>query len=182
MISRILVAGYILTCALSMFVPDALVNAQTADDKRLEYNLESGSVDGGVGSGNPVDSAAQNPERQFQLVSCTGVVDPRTGKGVECDYNQVIYTIARIIRYIFYVMIPVVLGMIIFTGFKYMMAGGDANLIADAKRMFKPIFIGIALILGAYLIVYNLILGNLISEKGVGDIKKEDIINKGKGF
>lgn len=129
------------------------------------------------------EGAAKPSQPSFQLVSCSGVDDPRTKDVTEtpCDYNQVIFTIARIIRYAFYLSIPILLGMMVLAGFKYMTAGGDASLVADAKRMFKPIIIGILLMLGSYLIVYKLILGNLLADQ-VGDIKKEDIINEGRGF
>ncbi len=142
------------------------------------YNQQSGAKDGGVGSGNPADSGAQNPDNQFQLVSCTGVVDPRTGKGVECDYNQAIITFSRIIRFVLYLLIPIILGMILWIGWTYLTANGDSGKLAHAKDMIKPLLLGIFFIFSAYLIVYKLILGNLLADK-VGDINKTDIINTG---
>ncbi|MBX4209301.1 hypothetical protein KW799_01195, partial [Candidatus Parcubacteria bacterium] len=51
--------------------------------------------DSGTGSDNP---KATN----FQLVPCTGVVDPKTGKGVECDFNQLIVAFNRAVKFLLY--------------------------------------------------------------------------------
>jgi hypothetical protein len=127
--------------------------------------------DGGKGSANPRESG-------FQLVSCTGVVDPRTGQGVECDYSQLIYTATRILRFVLYILSFIVLGMILYTGWQYLTAGGDSKKLGDAKKMVMPIVIGIFFIFAAYLIVYQVILKYLLAEE-IGDVKKSDIINAG---
>lgn len=131
--------------------------------------------DGGIGSADPADT------NTFQLVSCTGVKDPRitdpAKAGVECDYAQLIYTINRIIRFVLYIISPILLIMLGYTGFKYVTAGGDANLVADAKRMLKPVVVGVILILGAWTFVYT-ILDKLLNEQISQNIKKTDIIKK----
>jgi len=126
-----------------------------------------------IGSDQPKDST-------FQLVTCAGVDDPRTTdkKEVECDYNQAIATFSRIISFVLYLLIPIVLGMILWIGWTYLTANGDSGKLAHAKDMIKPLLLGIFFIFAAYLIVYKLILGNLLADK-VGDINKTDIINTG---
>lgn len=132
--------------------------------------------DDGVGASDPKDAG-------FQLVSCSGVDDPRTKKTeVECDYAQLIYTATRVFQFVLFLLAPIVLAMIVYTGFTYMTANGDAKKVADAKRMFVPIIIGIFFMFAGYLIVYKLILGNLLDENlgdPEGDIKKSDIIRIG---
>jgi len=129
--------------------------------------------DGGVGSAVANDSG-------FQLVSCTGVVDPRTGKGVECDYNQLIATFNRLIQFVLWLVTPIVIGMMVYTGFKYMTAGGDMNMIADAKKMFTPIIIGIFFIFAGWLIVYT-VLDKLLDTQvsGTGSASQGSGIQKG---
>ena len=135
--------------------------------------------DGGVGSADPtqVDTTVAPDANNFQLVSCTGVVDPRTGKGTECNYAQLIYTVNRIIRFVLYIISPILLGMLIYTGFKYITAGGDVNLVADAKRMLKPIVVGVILIMGAWTFVYT-VLDKLLNDQISQNVAKTDIIKK----
>ena len=135
------------------------------------------AADKGVGSGDAKSSS-------FQLVSCQGVDDPRTTDvvEVECDYNQIIATISRIIRFVLYLLIPIVLGMILWIGWTYVTANGDPKKLADAKSMVTPLLKGIFFIFAAYLIVYKLILGNLLDNdfgKNTDGLKKTDIINTG---
>jgi hypothetical protein len=152
-------------------------------------NLSDDNIanDQGVGSGDPTKDA-------FQIVSCDGaqkfqydqtghimyggdgkpLLDP---KSKECDLAQLIFTARRIIQFALFALTPIVIGMILYTGFKYMTAGGDANLIADAKRMGKPIIIGLVLIFGAWLIVYTL-LDKLLADK-IGGVDKSTIVPSG---
>ena len=143
--------------AISSFAP-IFVNAQTATDK-------------GVGSSDPNASG-------FQLVSCTGVVDPRTGQGVECNYAQLVATASRILQYVFYILVPITILMVLFTGFKYLVAGSDPVKLEGAKKMIKPLILGIILMSAAYVIVYKFILGTLLTDQ-IGAIKKTDIIGTG---
>lgn len=120
----------------------------------------------------------ENPASpDFQLVPCTGVVKTdangnRTGK--ECDFADLLVLARRIIQFALYLITPIVIGMILFTGFKYMTAGGDARLIEDAKRMFKPIIIGVIMIFAAWVTVYT-VLDKLLGPM-IGDIPKTDIV------
>ncbi|MDE2116413.1 MAG: hypothetical protein KGI79_00860 [Patescibacteria group bacterium] len=136
--------------------------------------------------GGAVVFAAQSPSQtagsaspqssSFQLVSCNPTIDPsgQFVQGTECDYSQLIATATRIIMFVLYILTPLVIGMILYAGFKYMMAGSDARLLEDAKKMFKPILIGVFFIFAAWLIVYTILNGLLASQ--IGDVKKTDII------
>lgn len=133
--------------------------------------VQNKSADGGTGADNP---RATN----FQIVSCTGVIDPRTNKGVVCDYAQLIATFARIISYVLYLLVPILIGMILYVGWTYITANGDVGKLAHAKDMMAPIAIGVFFVFAAYVIVYKFILGNLLADS-VGEIKKTDIIGTG---
>lgn len=121
-------------------------------------NLQSDTA-GEVGSNNPTNS-------KFQLVSCQGIDDPRTPNIVEkeCDYQQLIATVSRLIQFALYILIPIVLGMIIYIGFKFLTSNGDSGKLADAKRMITPLLIGIFLIFSAWLIVYTFLDKLLVSD------------------
>ncbi|HEU5114755.1 MAG TPA: pilin [Candidatus Paceibacterota bacterium] len=135
---------------------------------------------GEVGSNNPNqnDTSGSAPNgSNFQLISCNPTFNPATGQlDHDCNFAQLVATAYRFIVYIFYIMIPILAAMIIITGYKYMTAGGDANLVADAKRMLRPVIIGIFLIIGAWLIVHT-ILDKLLAPS-VGSLSKEQIIGK----
>ena len=135
-------------------------------------NLPTGT-DGGIGSNNPL-----NP--LFQIVSCNGIDDPRTPNVVEkeCDYKQLVATVSRLIQFALYILIPIVLGMIIYIGFKYLTSSGDSAKLADAKRMIIPLLTGIFLIFSAWLIVYTF-LDKLLVDKVSENVKKSDIVPAG---
>jgi hypothetical protein len=161
---------FLLVSALSLSLP---VNAADIPANNTFPNNPANQTvgpDGGVGSGDPTSSG-------FQIVSCTGVVDPRTGTGVECNYSQFIITFKRVVQFVLYLLIPIVLVMIIYTGFKYMTAQGDSGKLADAKRMFVPILIGLVCIFGAWLIVYTFL--DYILALKIGEVNKSDIVPAG---
>jgi hypothetical protein len=125
--------------------------------------------DQGVGSNNPINS-------DFQLVSCQGVDDPRTTQihETECNYQQFINTVSRLIQFALFILIPIVLGMILYIGFKYLTANGDSGKLADAKRMIVPLLIGMFLIFTAWLIVYTFL--NFILADNVSGVQKSTIV------
>lgn len=134
---------------------------------------------GAVGSNNPAqnDAAGTAPNSSnFQLVSCNPTYDP-TNPGTlknDCDYSQLVATAYRFVKYVFYIIIPILAAMLLYAGFKYMTANGDVNVLSDAKRMFRPLLIGIFLVSAAWLIVYT-ILDKLLAPS-IGDISKSSII------
>ncbi|MEK7596949.1 MAG: pilin [Patescibacteria group bacterium] len=143
---------------------------------KLEANPANLTPDkpGEVGSNNPLSPL-------FQLVSCRGIDDPRTAKDdnqLDCDYKQLVATVSRLIQFALYILIPIVLGMIIYIGFKYLTSSGDSAKLADAKRMIIPLLTGIFLIFSAWLIVYTF-LDKLLVDKVSENVKKSDIVPAG---
>jgi len=74
----------------------------------------------------------------------------------------------RVIKFLLYLSIPFVLGIIVFTAFKYLTANGNPAKLADAKRMLKYVIIGLIWILLSFILVYT-VLDNLLSD----NIKKD---------
>jgi hypothetical protein len=110
---------------------------------------------------------------KFQLVTCTGVKE-NPNDLPECNYEQLIATASRILTFVLYMLIPIVLGMILFVGFKYITANGDSGKLADAKRMIIPLLTGIFFIFAAWLIVYTLL--NYLLAQDVSGIDKSKIV------
>lgn len=163
----------------AVFLP-SMVRADDKSAVTVTSIKITSTSDNGVGSSDPSKTATD--KTGFQIVSCTGVVDANH-PGVECDYNQLIFTVQRIINFAIYIITPIIIVMLIYTGFKYMFANGDVNVVADAKRMFKPIFIGMFFILAAWLIVHTLLDKLLADNVTAGDsstnpITKQQILGQ----
>jgi hypothetical protein len=109
-------------------------------------------------------------DSSFQLVPCDGFKKPVMVNGQvqmngseivyeqgskECDFNQLFVLANRIMKFLLYFSIPLVLGIIMYTAFKYLTANGDPGKLADAKKMLVPVALGLFWILAAYLIVYT---------------------------
>lgn len=113
----------------------------------------------------------------FQIVPCTNQVDPKTGKfvpGTECTFQTLMQMVNRIVQYLLYLSIPLVLGMIMYTAYLFLSAGGDPSKIAKAKKMLPPVAIGLFWILGSYLLVYTLL--NTLLAPTIGNTAKGDVI------
>lgn len=117
-------------------------------DSENPYWVQNQSIDGGIGADNPRAS-------NFQIVPCDGVKVP-------CDFKAVVATFQRILTFLLYLSIPLVVGIILYTGFKYLTAGGDAYKLEEAKKMLIPVAIGIFWVLAAWLVV-NTILKTFLS-------------------
>jgi hypothetical protein len=130
-------------------------------------------IPGPTGNFNSTDDPKDSG---FQLVSCNGIDDPRTEKEeVECTFNHAVETFQRIIKFVLYLMIPIILGMIVYVGFTYITANGDAGKLAKAKSMIIPILLGVFFILAAWLIVFTL-LDFLLADKLGDGITKSNIV------
>jgi hypothetical protein len=107
-------------------------------------------ADGGEGSGKPEESS-------FRLVPCQGVDNPVTTDVIEteCDFKMLLVAVSRIMKFLLFLSIPLVMGMGFYTAFKFMTAGGDPGKLADAKKMFVPVVLGIFWVMAAYLVVYT---------------------------
>lgn len=151
--------------ALTILIAPQLAGAQPVNNT---------TGDKGLGSDDPSSSF-------FQLVSCSGVDDPRTTdkKEVVCDYNQLVATAFRAVKFVLYMLVPILLIMIVYTGWQYLTAGGDTMKLEGAKKMFKPLFLGVVLIFCAWLIVYT-ILDKFITDDPRSGINKSRIVPTNK--
>lgn len=128
------------------------------------------------------DAANGDPrDAGFQLVPCKMVLDKSTGQfkpDSECDFRKLMELANRIIRFLLYLSIPLVLGMIMYTAFTYLTANGDSGKVAKAKKMLVPVAIGLFWILAAYIVVYTLLDSLLKDTLGTGADQqpKQDVI------
>lgn len=103
-----------------------------------------------TGTDNPADAS-------FQLVPCSGT---------DCDFQKLMVMFNRIISFLLYLSVPLVLGMIMYTAFKFLTANGDPGKLVNAKKMLVPVAIGIFWVLGAYVVVYT-VLDKLITNESI---------------
>jgi hypothetical protein len=139
---------FIIMAFVSPFFASAQVMIDTSD-KSAGGTLYTSSFDGGKGSDNP---KAAN----FQIVPCDGV-------DVPCDFKALVATFNRILKFLLYLSIPLVVGIILYTGFEFLTAGGDAMKLEKAKKMLIPVAIGIFWVLASWLVV-NTILKTFLSD------------------
>lgn len=118
-------------------------------------------TDGGIGSTDPKNTG-------FQIVPCDGVK-------VECNFKALIATFNRILKFLLYMSIPLVVGIILYTGFQFLTAGGDAVKLEKAKKMLIPVAIGIFWVLASWLVV-NTILKTFLSQE------TKDALNQNSEF
>lgn len=127
-------------------------------------------------SNNSNDPKSDN----FQLVPCDGVkkymldsngdIIKQDGKpvldqnSVECDYNQFMELFRRIISYLLYLSIPLILFMIMWIGFKYVTSNGDPGRLADTKKMIMPLLLGLFWVLASWLVV-RFVLDGLLRDR-----------------
>lgn len=74
-----------------------------------------------------------------------------------CDFGDLMIGLQRIIKFFFVVSVPVTIIVVAWAGIQYLTAGGDTGKIANAKKMFVPVFIGFLFIFTAWLIVSLLV-------------------------
>lgn len=117
--------------------------------------------DNGIGSADP-------QEKGFQIVPCDGVKVP-------CDFKALVATFNRVLKFLLYLSIPLVVGIILYTGFQFLTAGGDAVKLEKAKKMLIPVAIGIFWVLASWLVV-NTILKTFLSQE------TKDALNQNSEF
>ncbi len=135
------------------------------------------------GSSDPAqteETTSQIPsEDNFQLVPCDGYSGTIGDKaGVDCDFNMFVELLNRLLRYFIFLFGPIATAMLCYAGFIYMKSSDDPGMLAHAKGMIKNIVIGVCLVLGAWLIVYEFLNTLLVDSFKIGDTvqKKEDVI------
>ncbi|MFA6158265.1 MAG: hypothetical protein WC763_01405 [Candidatus Paceibacterota bacterium] len=119
-----------------------------------------------------VGGSADPKQADFQIVPCTGVAqkdaDGNVISGRDCDFNALIEMANRIIKFLLYLSIPVVLAIIMYTAFLYLMSNGNPAKLEKAKHMFRYVAIGLIWILISFILVYT-VLDNLLA----GQIKTD---------
>jgi hypothetical protein len=155
---RLFVPVVLSVMVFSFLVPE-FVSAQPIidiDTSKLNQPVKPGvyGVDGGTGFDDPKLDG-------FQIVPCNeGRINPQTGKwekGIECNFVALVATFNRILKFLLYLSIPLVVGIILYTGFQFLTAGGDAMKLEKAKKMLIPVAIGIFWVLASWLIVSTIL-------------------------
>lgn len=134
------------------------VAIQSADGTQIYPSfsvvMDTAGSDGGstattAGNGSGIIGAEPSYDG---LVSCGHVGS--TGTLDECDFNDLIVTINRVINFlIFYIAFPIVALVAAWAGIKLLTSGGDPGAKKDAKEMFKKVIIGLVLALLCWIIV-----------------------------
>jgi hypothetical protein len=108
-----------------------------------------------------IDSALAQPD----IVEGTEAVGEATGLTAE----PLSLVIGRIIRIFLSVLGVIALIIVLYGGFIYMTAGGDADRVAKAKKILINGLIGLIIILSAYAIT-SYIINRLMEATGIGEI------------
>lgn len=122
---------------------------------------------------------AQNGDpasKDFQLIPCDGVKDKADPNSKECDFAQLKVLFNRILNFLLYLSIPLVMGMIMYTAFTYLTANGDPGKIASAKKMLIPVALGVFWVLAGFIVVRT-VLGSFLAPN-IGGEDKETFINR----
>ena len=125
--------------------------------------VQNQSTDGGIGADDPRAS-------NFQLIPCDGVKVP-------CNFVAFVATFNRILKFLLYMSIPLVVGIILYTGFQYLRAGGDAHKLEEVKKMLVPVAIGIFWVLASWLVV-STILKTFLSKETKIELNKNPEFQK----
>ncbi len=160
----------LINLTLGLVLVFTLATGVLAPTIALAQTTVNTASDGGVASDDPSKGAS------FQLVPCNGASkDAQGNPTVECDFNQLLNMINRVIKFLLYLSIPLILGIIIYTAFKFLTANGDPGKLADAKKMLIPVAIGLFWVLAAYIVVYT-VLDKLLADGTSSDARS--IFNK----
>ncbi len=79
------------------------------------------------------------------------------GSAAMCKFNDVFVLINNGVKFFLQtILLPFMILLIAYSGFLFMTSGGNQERRSKAKKIFKNMFIGLALILGAWFIVYTI--------------------------
>ena len=98
----------------------------------------------------PVISLAQVSP---QTIESQGIVPCGNAGQKDCDFDQLINLVNRIITYLIYIAIPIASIAFAYAGFELLTSGGNPSKMAEAKKLMSRVGIGFIIMLGAYLIV-----------------------------
>ncbi len=99
----------------------------------------------------------------FSLVQCDGVPTPGTNE-VKCDFAALINQVKFLMRWMFYISIPIAVGLFAYAGGLFMTA--NPGKIKDAKKIFSHVVVGFIIMLLAWLIVRTILYW--VAEPGYG--------------
>jgi hypothetical protein len=111
-----------------------------------------------VPGGNPsqnVSKAPANPNYKG-IVQCDGVVTD-TATQQKCDFIGLVNQIKYIINWMFYISVPLCVGMFAYAGGLYLAAGANLGKVGTAKDIFWNVVKGFALMLVAWLLIHTLL-------------------------
>ena len=89
----------------------------------------------------------------------TGTINKTTGNyDNTCDFNSLILLINNVIKFLLMdIAAPFIAIIIIYTGYLYMTAGGNAGQTEKAKHILRNVVIGYIIALGAWIIINTII-------------------------
>ncbi len=108
------------------------------------------------------DAVSLFPE---QLVPCDGP---------DCDLSSLATGLGRLMKFLIAIVVTGSVLVFAWVGIKYMMNQGDASKVKSAHEIFKHVAIGLALVLGAWLIVSTLL--SLLTDKNLDEYRDEYLI------
>lgn len=114
-------------------------------DGRIDYDGVGGTYepDPSCYLGKGASEVAKGDEKSG-LIACNNY----------CTFSDVLKTINNLIVFLITVLfVPIIIIMFMYAGFKYLTAQGDPKKIINLKSLLKHIFIGILIVLSAWLIV-----------------------------
>lgn len=77
-------------------------------------------------------------------------------RGSDCTFSDLFVLGNRILKLLVILAIPIAAGMFAYAGARMLSAGGNEEVIKDAKKVFYRVFVGFLFVLAAYLIVYTI--------------------------
>lgn len=83
-----------------------------------------------------------------------------------CTVNHIFITVKNVIQYLIYLLVPISIGWFVYVGYLYVTAGGNQGQLDKAKTTFRNVFVGILIVLLAWVVVYGILNAILDESKG----------------
>lgn len=127
----------------------------------FSFQLTPVSVNAALGIPCATSNVDPNVQKErideYQKQNPGATLEQATKATQMCNFNDIFRLINNGITFILTnLLLPIAIILITYAGFLFMTSGGNENKRSQAKTIFKNLFIGIAMILGAWLIVYLL--------------------------
>lgn len=154
--------------AVGRIEPNKMYYAGLYEGEELVYFLQVGRT---PNFANPADNPSseteeapeeeggifnQNPFADLEQDLSTGIV-PCDGLNVPCDYNQMINLLRRAMNFVFIAIIPIAAIAFTYAGFLLLFQGANPEKRKKARDIFIKVFIGIVVVLAAWLIVRTIL-------------------------